>query len=42
LEKPIERVTGFDIIMPLPKNENLYLVSQQKIIDAVGKVAKDG
>ena len=38
LEAPIERVTGYDIIVPLPKNEQLYLVNQQKIIDAIVKV----
>jgi pyruvate dehydrogenase E1 component beta subunit len=42
LQAPVERVTGYDIIVPFPKNEHLYLVNQQKIIDGVGKVMKDG
>jgi pyruvate dehydrogenase E1 component beta subunit len=41
LESPIERVTGYDIIVPLAKNENLYLPNQQKIIDAIEKVIKN-
>jgi pyruvate dehydrogenase E1 component beta subunit len=41
LEAPIERVTGFDVVIPLPKNEDLYLPSQDKIINAVEKVMKN-
>jgi len=40
LQAPVERVTGYDIVVPLPKNEKLYLVSQQRIINAIGKVMK--
>lgn len=38
LEAPIERVTGYDVIVPLPKHENYYLFNQQKIINAIEKV----
>ena len=41
LEAPIERVTGYDVVIPLPKNEDLYLPSQEKIIKAVEKVTKN-
>jgi len=41
LRAPVERVTGYDIIVPYPKTENLYLVSQQRIINAVQKVMKN-
>jgi pyruvate dehydrogenase E1 component beta subunit len=41
LQAPVERVTGYDIIVPLPKQEKLYLVSEQRIIDAVERVMKN-
>ncbi|MBI2451470.1 alpha-ketoacid dehydrogenase subunit beta [Candidatus Pacearchaeota archaeon] len=41
LEAPIDRVTGYDIIVPLPKNENLYLISQQRIINVIKRVMKN-
>ena len=41
LEAPIERVTAPDIIVPLLKNENFYIVTQQKIINAVQRVVKN-
>jgi pyruvate dehydrogenase E1 component beta subunit len=41
LEAPIERVTGYDIVVPLPKHENYYMVNQQKIIHAIERVIKN-
>jgi len=41
LEAPVERVTGYDIVVPLRKFENLYLPTHQKIINAVDKVMKN-
>ena len=41
LEAPIERVTAPDIIVPLPKSENFYMITQQKIINAVNRVVKN-
>jgi pyruvate dehydrogenase E1 component beta subunit len=38
LEAPIERVTGFDIIMPLFNREKTYLPDAQRIIRAANKV----
>jgi pyruvate dehydrogenase E1 component beta subunit len=38
LEVPIERVTGFDIIMPLFSREKTYLPDAQRIIRAADKV----
>jgi pyruvate dehydrogenase E1 component beta subunit len=38
LEAPIERVTGFDVVFPLAKNEKLYLPSRKRIVRAVEKV----
>lgn len=37
LEAPIERVTGFDIIMPLFNREKIYLPDAQRIIRAANK-----
>ncbi len=45
LEAPVERVTGYDIVMPLRKYEDYNLPNEQKIIDAINKVvrgAKEG
>ena len=41
LEAPIERVTAPDIIVPLPKNEDKYMINQQKIINAVNRVIEN-
>ena len=41
LEAPVERVTGYDIIVPLRLYEDYYLVSQQRIISAIEKVVKN-
>ena len=41
LEAPIERVTGYDVIVPLPKHEDYYMISQQKIIHAIERVMKN-
>lgn len=38
LEAPVERVTGFDTVFPLPKLENYYLVNPERIIEAVHRV----
>jgi pyruvate dehydrogenase E1 component beta subunit len=34
LEAPVQRVTGFDIVMPLPKLEKHYLPSVERVIQA--------
>ncbi len=41
LEAPIERVTGFDTIVPLRLFEDYYLASAQKIINAVERVMRN-
>ncbi len=41
LEAPIERVTAPDIIVPLSKSENYYMITQQKIINAVLRVVEN-
>jgi pyruvate dehydrogenase E1 component beta subunit len=38
LQAPIERVTGFDIPMPLMKSEHYYLLNPKRIVLAVKKV----
>lgn len=38
LEAPVERVTGFDTIVPLGKLEDAYLPSEQRIVRAIEKV----
>ena len=38
LKHNVERVTGFDTIMPLPKNEDHYLPSKERIKYAIEKV----
>jgi pyruvate dehydrogenase E1 component beta subunit len=38
LQAPIERVTGFDIPVPLMKSEHYYLPNPERIISAVKKV----
>jgi pyruvate dehydrogenase E1 component beta subunit len=38
LQAPIERVTGFDIPVPLPKAEHYYLPNPKRIVMAVKKV----
>jgi pyruvate dehydrogenase E1 component beta subunit len=38
LQSPIERVTGFDIPVPLPKTEHFYLPNPKRIVMAVKKV----
>jgi len=38
LEAPIERVTGFDVIIPLFSRENAYLPNTERILRAAGKV----
>ena len=39
LEAPIERVTGFDTVMPLYKLENEYLPDSFRVLKAIEKVA---
>jgi len=41
LEAPIERVTGYDVIVPLRLYEDYYLPSHQKIINAIEKVMRN-
>ncbi len=38
LEAPVERVTGFDTVFPLPKLEKYYLLTPERIVDAVRRV----
>jgi len=38
LEAPVQRVTGFDTVMPLPKLEKYYLPSAERVVDAVNRV----
>lgn len=38
LEAPIERVTGFDIIMPLFNREKIYIPDAQRILGAANRV----
>jgi pyruvate dehydrogenase E1 component beta subunit len=40
LEAPIERVAGYDVVVPLRLYEHYYLPSHQKIINAVEKVVR--
>ena len=40
LEAPIERVTGFDVVMPLFSREKAYLPDEQRILRAATKVIK--
>lgn len=38
LKAPIERITGLDIIVPLPKLEDYYVIDEKRIIAAIEKV----
>jgi pyruvate dehydrogenase E1 component beta subunit len=38
LEAPVERVTGFDTVFPLPQLEKYYLPNSERIIAAVHRV----
>ncbi|MGH7827527.1 MAG: alpha-ketoacid dehydrogenase subunit beta [Candidatus Binatia bacterium] len=38
LEAPVERVTGFDTVMPLPKLEKYYLPNAERVVEAVNRV----
>jgi pyruvate dehydrogenase E1 component beta subunit len=38
LEAPVERVTGFDTVFPLPQLEKYYLPTPEAIIQAVHRV----
>jgi len=38
LQAPVERVTGYDIIVPLAKLEEHYTVNEQRIAEAITKV----
>jgi pyruvate dehydrogenase E1 component beta subunit len=40
LEAPVERVTGYDTIIPLRMYEYYYLPNHQRIINAIGRVMK--
>ena len=41
LETPVERVTGYDVIVPLRLYEDYYLPNHQKIINAIERVLKN-
>jgi 2-oxoisovalerate dehydrogenase E1 component beta subunit len=34
----VERVAGFDTVMPLPKLEKYYLVNAERVVEAVNRV----
>jgi pyruvate dehydrogenase E1 component subunit beta len=38
LEAPVERVTGFDIVMPLPKLEQYFLPDARRVANAIDRV----
>lgn len=38
LRAPVERVTGFDVVFPLPKLENYYLPNVERISQAVERI----
>jgi pyruvate dehydrogenase E1 component beta subunit len=38
LEAPVERVTGFDTVTPLPKLEKLYLPDVSRVVHAIDRV----
>jgi pyruvate dehydrogenase E1 component beta subunit len=38
LQAPIQRVTGFDTVLPMPKLEKYYLPNSEKIVKAINKV----
>lgn len=40
LEAPVERVTGFDTVMPLPKLEKYYLVNAERVLEAVNRMSQ--
>jgi pyruvate dehydrogenase E1 component beta subunit len=40
LEAPVERVTGFDTVMPLPKLEKYYLVNAERVVEAVNRISQ--
>lgn len=40
LEAPVERVTGFDTAIPLPKMEEFYLPDAERIIKAIRRVMR--
>jgi pyruvate dehydrogenase E1 component beta subunit len=40
LEAPVERVAGFDTVMPLPKLEKYYLVNAERVIEAVNRISQ--
>jgi len=38
LEAPVERVTGFDTVFPLPKLEKYYLPTTERVVEALRRV----
>ncbi len=42
LEAPIERITGFDVVVPLPKLEDYHIPSIERITDGIKKVVNFG
>ena len=41
LEAPIERVTGYDVIIPMFSRENAYIPDAQRILRAARKLTND-
>jgi pyruvate dehydrogenase E1 component beta subunit len=39
LEAPVQRVTGFDTTMPLPRLEKYYLPSVERVLEAADRAA---
>jgi pyruvate dehydrogenase E1 component beta subunit len=39
---PVQRVTGYDVVMPLPRLEHQYLPSVERIVAAVRKTLEAG
>jgi pyruvate dehydrogenase E1 component beta subunit len=40
LEAPVERVTGFDTVMPLPRLEQHFLPDAQRVVQAIDRVMR--
>ena len=34
---PVQRVTGYDTVMPLYRNENFYMINTKRIVDTVNE-----
>ena len=40
LQLPVERLTGYDIVIPLPKLEDYYMPSKERIVKRVEKMLR--